>query len=204
MDKKIILATQNKGKINEVQQILSDYQILSMNEYDIEYDVEEDKDTYKENAEKKAREIANLLDGKMCMADDSGIEIEYLNGFPGVHTKRWLNGTDRERNLAILEKLKDVPKQERKINFITAIALSDGKKTISVEAIIQGYVAEEPRGENGFGFDEIFELENGKTLAELSNDEKNQISARKKALELLKKELHRIIPTCKTSGLNLP
>ena len=189
MDKKIILATQNKGKINEVQQILSDYQILSMNEYGIEYDVEEDKDTFKENAEKKAREIANLLDGKMCMADDSGIEIEYLNGFPGVHTKRWLNGTDRERNLAILEKLKNVPKQERKINFITAIALSDGKKTISVEAIIQGYVAEEPRGENGFGFDEIFELENGKTLAELSNDEKNQISARKKALELLKERL---------------
>ena len=189
MDKKIILATQNKGKINEVQQILSDYQILSMNEYGIEYDVEEDKDTFKENAEKKAREIANLLDGKMCMADDSGIEIEYLNGFPGVHTKRWLNGTDRERNLAILEKLKDVPKQERKINFITAIALSDGKKTISVEAIIQGYVAEEPRGKNGFGFDEIFELENGKTLAELSNDEKNQISARKKALELLKERL---------------
>ena len=189
MDKKIILATQNKGKINKVQQILSDYQVLSMNEDGIQYDVEEDKDTFKENAEKKAREIANLLNGQMCMADDSGIEIEYLNGFPGVHTKRWLNGTDRERNLAILEKLKDVPKQERKINFITAIALSDGKKTISVEAIIQGYVAEEPRGENGFGFDEIFELENGKTLAELSNDEKNQISARKKALELLKERL---------------
>ena len=125
----------------------------------------------------------------MCMADDSGIEIEYLNGFPGVHTKRWLNGTDRERNLAILEKLKDVPKQERKINFITAIALSDGKKTISVEAIIQGYVAEEPRGENGFGFDEIFELENGKTLAELSNDEKNQISARKKSIRIIKRKV---------------
>ena len=160
-----------------------------MNEYGIEYDVEEDKDTFKENAEKKAREIANLLDGKMCMADDSGIEIEYLNGFPVVHTKRWLNGTDRERNLAILDKLQGVPKDKRKVKFITAIALSDGNETISVEASIDGYVAETPRGENGFGFDEIFELEDGKTLAELTDAEKNEISARKKALEKLREKL---------------
>ena len=74
---------------------------------------------------------------------------------------------------------------KRKIKFITAIALSDGNRTISVEASIDGYVAQTPRGENGFGFDEIFELENGRTLAELSNEEKNEISARRKALEKL-------------------
>ena len=94
-----------------------------------------------------------------------------------------------EKEISNFRKLKDVPKQERKINFITAIALSDGKKTISVEAIIQGYVAEEPRGENGFGFDEIFELENGKTLAELSNDEKKSNKCEKKSIRIIKRKV---------------
>ena len=160
-----------------------------MGELGIEIDVEEDQETFKENAIKKAETIAKQLDGKMCIADDSGIEIEYLDGFPGVFTKRWHNGTDRERNLAIIEKLKGVPKEKRGIKFITAIALSDGKETICEIGNIDGFVAEEVRGENGFGFDEIFELENGKTLAELSQEEKNEISARKIALESLKQKL---------------
>ena len=125
----------------------------------------------------------------MCLADDSGIEIEYLDGFPGVFTKRWKAGSDRERNLEIIEKLKGVPKDKRKIKFITAIALSDGKNTTCETGIINGFVAEEVRGNNGFGFDEIFELENGKTLAELTEEEKNKISARKIALEKIKKLL---------------
>ena len=156
-----------------------------MKELGINIDVEEDKETFIENATKKAEAIAKELNDKMCLADDSGIEIGYLDGFPGVHTKRWLNGTDRERNLAILDKLQGVPKDKRKIKFITAIALSDGNETIPVEASIDGYVAETPRGENGFGFDEIFELEDGRTLAELTDAEKNEISARRKALEKL-------------------
>ena len=185
MKKDIVMASGNRGKIKEAQEILKEYKIIPMKELGINIDVEEDKETFIENATKKAEVIAKELNDKMCLADDSGIEIEYLDGFPGVHTKRWLNGTDRERNLAILDKLKGVPKDKRKIKFITAIALSDGNRTISVEASIDGYVAESPRGENGFGFDEIFELENGRTLAELSNEEKNEISARRKALEKL-------------------
>ena len=125
----------------------------------------------------------------MCIADDSGIEIEYLNGFPGVSTKRWHKGSDREKNIALIEKLNGVPKEKRKINFVTAIALSDGIKTICKKGIISGYVSDSIRGENGFGFDEIFELENGKTLAELSCEEKNKISARKIALEKIRKEI---------------
>ena len=187
--KEIIIASNNKGKIKEAQEILKDYKIIAMKEAGINIDVEEDKDTFEENAIKKAETIAKIAQGKPCIADDSGIEIEYLKGFPGVHTKRWLNGTDRERNLAILDKLQGVPKDKRKIKFITAIALSDGNETISVEASIDGYVAENPRGENGFGFDEIFELEDGKTLAELTDAEKNEISARKKALEKLREKL---------------
>ncbi len=189
MKQEIVIASNNEGKIKEVQEILSDYKIISMKETDIEIEVNEDQKTFEKNAIKKAEIISNELDGKMCLADDSGIEIEYLNGFPGVYTKRWHDGTDRERNLAILEKLKDVPKEKRKIKFVTAIALAGVFNTIVAQGLIEGYVAENVRGENGFGFDEIFELEDGRTLAELSNEEKNKISARRIALENLKNKM---------------
>lgn len=189
MNKEIIIASGNKGKIREAQEILKEYKIIPMSEIGIDIDVEEDQNTFEGNAIKKAETIARKLDGKMCIADDSGIEIEYLNGFPGVYTKRWHNGTDRERNLALIEKLNGVPKENRKIRFITAIAISDSKNTIVAIGKIEGYVAESPRGNNGFGFDEIFELEDGRTLAEISEKEKNEISARRKALELLKSKI---------------
>ena len=187
--KEIVIASGNKGKIIEAQNILKEYKIIPMEEIGIDIDVEEDQDTFVGNAIKKAETISKMLNGKMCIADDSGIEIEYLDGFPGVFTKRWHKGTVRERNLAIIEKLKGVPKEKRKIRVVTAIALSDGKETICSVANIEGFVTEEPRGENGFGFDEIVELENGKTLAQLSPEEKNKISSRKKALEDLKSKL---------------
>lgn len=189
MSKEIIIASGNKGKIKETQEILKEYKIIPMSEIGIDIDVEEDQNTFEGNAIKKAQTIAKKLDEKMCIADDSGIEIEYLDGFPGVYTKRWHQGTDRERNLAIIEKLKGEPKENRKIKFITAMAISNGENTITAIGEIEGYVAENPRGENGFGFDEIFELENGKTLAEISEEEKNEISARRMALELLKNKI---------------
>ena len=192
MRKQIIIASGNKGKIKEAQEILNNYDIIPMNEIGINIDVEEDQNTFEGNARKKAETIAKELEGKMCLADDSGIQIEYLDGFPGVFTKRWHKGTDRERNEALIEKIKGVPHEKRKITFTTAMALSDGKKTITAVADIQGYVAEEPRGDNGFGFDEIFELENGKTLAELSSEEKNEISSRRKALEALREYMETI------------
>lgn len=187
--KEIVIASGNKGKIKEAQEILRGFKIISMEELGIEIDVEEDQETFEGNAIKKAEEIAKNLSGKICIADDSGIQIEYLGGLPGVFTKRWHKGTDRERNLAIIEKLKGIPKEKRQIRFVTAIALSDGRETICEVGNIEGFVAEAPRGENGFGFDEIFELENGKTLAELTQEEKNNISARKIALEGLKHKL---------------
>lgn len=189
MKEELIIASENKGKILEAQQILNNYNIIPMKDYDIQIEVEEDQDTFEKNAIKKAETIAKILEGRRCIADDSGIQIEYLNGFPGVQTKRWEEGTDRERNLKILEKLSGIQKEKRNVKFITAIAVSDGKHTTSVVAEIEGKVSETIRGENGFGFDEIFELPNGKTLAELSQDEKNEISARRKALEKLKERL---------------
>ena len=187
--KEIVIASNNKGKIKEAEDILNDYKIISMEQNGVSIDVEEDGNTFEENAIKKAETISKELNGKLCLADDTGIEIEYLDGFPGVKTKRWFKGTDRERNLAILEKLKGVPKEKRKISFVTAIALSNGDNTICEVGKINGFVSENIRGENGFGFDEIFELENGKTLAEISDEEKNKISARKIALEKIKSKL---------------
>ena len=185
----IIIASGNKGKIKEAQEILKEFKVISIKKLGIDVDVEEDKETFEENAIKKAETIAKELNGKMCIADDSGIEIEYLDGFPGVRTKRWHQGSDRERNLAILEKMQGVLKENRKIDFVAAIALSNGNKTICQKGVLSGYVSESIRGENGFGFDEIFELENGKTLAELSNEEKNKISARRIAIEKIRKEI---------------
>jgi len=190
MSREIIIASGNKGKIKEAQEILCEYKIIPIKELGIDIDVEEDQDTFALNAIKKVETIAKELHGKMCIADDSGIEIEYLNGFPGVYTKRWNEGTDRERNLAIIEKLKGVPKEKRKVKFIVAIAISNGIDTIVQEEYIEGYIAGEVRGDNGFGFDEIFELENGKTLAELTREEKNEISARRKALDNLKVKIY--------------
>ena len=187
----LIIASGNKGKIKDVQEIFEKYKVISMQSIGVDIDVEEDQETFQGNAIKKVEAIAKLLNGKKCIADDSGIEIESLNGFPGVFTKRWFDETDRQRNLKIIEKLKGFSKENRKIRFTTAIALSDGKDTICEIGTIDGFVSEEVRGENEFGFDEIFELENGKTLAELSQEEKNEISARKIALEKIKKLLEK-------------
>lgn len=190
---KIVMASNNKGKIREAQEILKQYEIVPISSLDINIDVQEDKLTFVENAIKKATEISNMFSGIMCMADDSGIEIEYLDGFPGVQTKRWFDGTDRERNLAIIQKLNNVPIENRKVKFTTAIAISYEKKVITAVYSMEGYISTEPKGDNGFGFDEIFELKDGRTLAQLSNEEKNKISCRRKALEKIAMELEKNI-----------
>lgn len=186
----IIIASGNAGKIKEVQEILTNYNVVSLKDIGVDVDVEEDKDTFEGNAVKKASEISKILNGKKCMSDDSGIEIEYLDGFPGVFTKRWHGGTSRDRNLEIIKKMEGVPREKRKVKWISAIALAEGDKVITAVATLEGYVAESVRGENGFGFDEIFELENGKTRAELSDEEKLKVSARKMAIEMLKNKLN--------------
>ena len=190
MKANIVMATNNKGKLKEVREILNDYEILSLSDLNCEIDVEEDKDTFEGNSLKKAREISKLL--KMpCIADDSGLCIEALKGFPGVKTARFLgeDATQDDRNNYLIKELGQ--KENRKAQVVTVMSYVDIEKSEEIVARgeLQGYIAKEKRGNNGFGFDEIFELESGKTLAELESEEKNEISSRRRALENLKKQL---------------
>lgn len=190
MKEKIVMATNNQGKLKEVREILKDYEILSLKDLGCDIEVEEDQDTFEGNSLKKAREISKLL--KMpCIADDSGLCIEELNNFPGVLTARFLgeDTSQEERNNHLIKKLEG--KENRKATVVTVMTYVDEEKGEEVVARgeVNANIAKEKRGDNGFGFDEIVELENGKTLAELTNEEKNQISSRKIALENLKMQL---------------
>ena len=184
--KKIVVATHNDGKLAMIKELFPEHRIISLNDLEYFVEPEENGETFEENAILKAKFYHKNLD-EIVIADDSGICIPVLNNFPGVKTKRWFDGSDRERNLAILDKVKDFEKIDRKVNFITAVAVCSNDTVIVESETLSGYIANSPRGENGFGFDEIFELENGKTLAELSFEEKLEISTRKKALEKIKK-----------------
>ena len=188
--KKVVIATNNTGKIKEIKEILKDYEILTLKDMNSEIEVEEDRDTFEGNAMKKAKEIANVL--KMpVIADDSGLCIDILKGWPGVHTARFLgeNATQEQRNNTILEKMKK--EQKRTARVICCMAYYEDGNFILGKGEVEGKIATKKRGKNGFGFDEIFELPNGKTFAELTLDEKNQISHRKLALQDLKENLQK-------------
>ncbi len=188
---KIIVATNNKSKLKEIREILKGVEIISQEEAGIEIDVDENAETFEGNALIKARGIYKLTKSA-CIADDSGLCIEYLDGFPGVKTKRFLgeNASNEDRNDYYIEKLKGLPKEKRKAKVVTAIAYidEDGNESVYIGEL-NGYIAEEQRGENGFAFDKVVELDNGKTIAELSAEEKNKISSRNIALQKLYKKL---------------
>ncbi len=184
----MIAATNNQGKLKEIKKILESYKIYSLKERNINIDVEEDQDTFLGNATKKAKEIYNIT-REETIADDSGLCINALNGFPGVLTHRFLgeDATDETRNTALIEKANQC--DDRSAKVVCCIVYYDGKRTVVGEGVINGFISKERRGTNGFGFDEIFELENGQTLAELTPEEKNKVSARALALQDLKRKL---------------
>ncbi len=185
--KKIVMATNNQGKLKEVREILNEYEILSLEDVNCQIEVEENQDTFEGNSLKKAREISKLL--KLpCIADDSGLCIEALGGFPGVKTARFLgeNATQEQRNDYLIQELKEKDNRNAIVVTVMSYVNPTTKEELVARGELQGTISKEKRGKNGFGFDEIFEMENGKTLAELSSEEKNHISSRKKALEKLK------------------
>lgn len=194
MTNKIIFATGNAGKVKEIQMIMADtgMEVLSMKEAGISVDVEENGTTYEENALIKARAVARKTDA-IVMADDSGLEVDALNKEPGIYSARYM-GEDTPysiKNAEIIKRLEGVEGENRSARFVCAIAavLPDGKE-LTTRATIEGRIGFEEKGKNGFGYDPIFYVpEFGKTTAELSEEEKNQVSHRGKALELMKEEL---------------
>lgn len=190
--KSIILASNNKDKVKEVKEILKGYDIISMKEAGIDVDIEENGTTFEENALIKARAIMKLT-GQITMADDSGLEIDYLNKAPGVYSARFM-GHDTSydiKNKALIQKLEGVKGSDRSGRFVCAIAVCfpDGREIVK-RGTMEGLIAEEIKGDNGFGYDPIVYLpEYGKTSGELAPEEKNKISHRGKALALIKGEL---------------
>lgn len=189
---RLILATSNKGKLKEVKEILPEYDIVTMGEMGINEDIEENGTTFEENAYIKAKFIADRLNA-VTIADDSGLEVDYLDGAPGIYSARFAGegATDKDRNQKLLSLLKDVPFEKRTARYVCAIAIvfPDGEKHIFKQTC-EGYILDEEIGNGGFGYDPLFYFPEFKTtLANVPLDVKNTVSHRSKALEELKKFL---------------
>ena len=194
MKKKIIFATGNEGKLGEIKMILkgSGLEVISMKEAGITVPVEENGTTFEENAVIKAKAIAAGTD-LVVLADDSGLEIDYLNKEPGVYSARYAGEETPYfiKNQMLLDRLKGVEKEQRTARFVCAIAaaLPDGR-ILTTRGTIEGYIGFAPAGEHGFGYDPIFYVpELGCSTAELSPDQKNELSHRGKALRAMREKL---------------
>ena len=195
---KIIFATGNEGKMKEVRMILKDLglPVLSMKEAGVQADIVEDGTTFEENAKIKAVAVQKLT-GALVLADDSGLEIDYLNKEPGIYSARYM-GEDTPysmKNANLISRLAGVPDEQRTARFVCAIAAAfpDGE-VLTTRGTIEGIIGYEERGENGFGYDPIFYLpEYKKSTAELSPEEKNALSHRGRALRQMEEELRKRI-----------
>lgn len=194
MKQKIVFATGNEGKMREIRMILSDMnvEVLSLKEAGIHLDIEENGTTFEENAMIKAKAVAEVTDA-IVLADDSGLEVDYLNKEPGIYSARYM-GEDTSyhiKNANLIQRLEGVPDEKRTARFVCAIAavFPDGTTAITRDTI-EGMIAYEEHGINGFGYDPIFYLpELACTTAELPADKKNELGHRGKALRKMKQEL---------------
>lgn len=206
---KIVLATRNKHKVEEIKQIIKIYldeklysnlEILSVSDFDGVPEIEEDGKTFEENALKKAREVYKFT-GLPSISDDSGIEVDFLNGEPGVFSARYAgeSATDEENNRKLLKLLDGVPVERRTARFRCVIAYVDGEVEKTFEGVVEGKIAFQPRGTGGFGYDPLF-IPNGfdLTYAEMPRDLKNKISHRSKAV---KKFVEFLIPILQKQNL---
>lgn len=192
--KKIIFATSNEGKMKEIKMILSDLpvEVLSLKEAGINVNIVEDGNTFEENAVIKAKAISEISNA-IVLADDSGLEVDYINKEPGVYSARYM-GEDTSysiKNKSIIDRLADAKGDERSARFVCAIAAAfpDGR-VVTTRGTIEGLIAYEEKGDNGFGYDPIMYIpEYDLTTAQMSSELKNSISHRGKALELIKLEL---------------
>lgn len=199
MGQRIIFATGNEGKMREIREILRDLdaEVLSMKEAGIDTDIVENGTTFEENAVIKARSVAAAATqtGAVVLADDSGLEIDYLNKEPGIYSARYLGEETpySVKNKNLIDRLEGVPDNKRTARFVCVIAAvwPDGE-VATTRGVIEGRIDYEEKGSNGFGYDPIFYVpEYGRTTAELSAEEKNRVSHRGRALEAMKAELMR-------------
>jgi XTP/dITP diphosphohydrolase len=192
--KEIVVATENPGKLREIKESLRgmEVQILSLTDLPPLPPVKEDGSTFRENALKKARTVAHHT-GRLTIADDSGLEVDYLNGDPGVRSARFAgeDASDADNNRKLLQCLEGIPSSQREATFRCVIAVVDPQgKESWVEGVCRGLIGEKERGTLGFGYDPLFIIPDlDKTLAELPLEEKNRISHRGKALAALKRIL---------------
>jgi XTP/dITP diphosphohydrolase len=191
----IVLATKNRKKIEEIKKILDVMgtapRILTLDDFPNFQDVTEDGETFEENAVKKAVAISRST-GMAAVADDSGLEVDALNGGPGVFSARFAGDTaDDKANLEkLLQELKTVPDEKRGARFVCCIALASGKDVKTFFGTVKGRIGTEPRGDNGFGYDPVFYPEgHDRTFAEMSDSEKNSMSHREAALKEFRKYL---------------
>ena len=198
MKRKIIFATGNKNKMIEIRQILGDlgWEILSMKEAGISAEIEENGTTFEENSLIKATEVAKYCDD-IVLADDSGLEIDYLNKEPGIYSARYA-GEDTPyeiKNQMLLDRLEGVPREERTARFVCAIAAAiPDHDPIVVRGTIEGYIGDRPAGENGFGYDPIFYVPDlNCSTAELSPEDKNARSHRGNALRAMRDKLKELV-----------
>ena len=187
----MVFATNNEGKLRELKEIFGDKNIISLKEIGVNIDVVEDQNSFYGNARKKAIEVFNLVKIPV-IADDSGLCINALNDFPGVMTHRFLgtNKTDKEINDTLIKACSNL--KDRSAKVVCCLVYYDGVNEVVETGEINGNITLEARGINGFGFDPIFELDDGRTLAELDSDTKNICSARYLAAKKLKKSLNKL------------
>ncbi len=186
--KRLIVATQNSGKIQEITDILAGfpYEVVAVRECQIDFHVEEDGRTYQENAIKKARYVAQKI-GCLSIADDSGLEVDALDGAPGLYSARFGGGelSPSEKNALLLQKLIGISERHARFRCVIAVVSPDGQRE-TAEGVCEGEIGTEGRGTFGFGFDPVFIVpEYQKTMAELAPAVKNRISHRARALQQL-------------------
>ncbi len=200
----LILATRNQGKVAELKRLLKglDIKVLSMNDVEELPEILEDGDTFFENAMKKARTVAEAT-GLMALADDSGLEVDALNGAPGVRSARFAGpeASDADNNRKLLQELRDVPEGKRSSRFRCVMVLyHPSGRWISAEGSCEGMITQRPRGNGGFGYDPIFFVpEMSKTMAQIGPEEKNRISHRGGALRELKKKMPSFLQSIEVS-----
>ncbi len=190
---KLIFATKNADKLHELKSLLKGYkiQLLTLNDFPDIKDIKETGSSFMENALIKAQKVYNHLKIP-ALADDSGLEVEYLDNRPGIYSKRYegKNTTDRDRIDKLFEELKGAPFNKRKARFVCAMALVDEKNCSKVTGFCNGFISEKPIGKNGFGYDPVFFLPDlKKTMAQLSTGQKNIVSHRANALKQIKEIL---------------